>query len=521
MKAPAAGAAPGAIREFLNGPASNPPIEHGGEAEVLLAASGKAIIMVKERSTGLEIVTAVTQRALAAAPGADVRAAVGSEFPFDPTMPARDFEDRIEHAFRRLEAGAARLPSPENRFLRLPPIADCRDSAFPAEQQKRIRREVHPLSRIALTKECLRDDSYKRMRAAVADVKGKVETKISLKVPEINDRFDDLVENGSVAWLGILHADGNGLGQVFLDFAARSGAGNARDYIGRYRRFSTALDRRAARALARALATAWRRVPDSKRERWENNLPAAPLVLGGDDLTIVAEGSVAVGLARDYLAAFEAETAVDRDIGSVLGKAATACAGVAVVKPHFPFHVAYDLADDLIKSAKKVGKAVDPMVSAMDFHMMLDGSADRLDDIRARLTVDGGNTALYGGPYVVTENRVPERHWSPLAKAAAALSPWLAAGESERDRLPASATHQLRDWLRQGQEIADERYKLLRNRDRGSRRRGERWNGISTDGKGEGLFFQSGEPSRCATRLLDAMRLTELGDVPTDEAVAP
>jgi hypothetical protein len=57
----------------------------------------------------------------------------------------------------------------------------------------------------------------------------------------------------------------------------------------------------------------------------------------------------------------------------------SACVGVAVIKPHFPFHSTYHLAEELLKSAKVVKRRVRQLradalhpCSALDFHVLYD-----------------------------------------------------------------------------------------------------------------------------------------------------
>ena len=128
----------------------------------------------------------------------------------------------------------------------------------------------------------------------------------------------------------------------------------------------------------------------AKRRKNESfTLPILPIVLGGDDLTVVCDGRDALQFTHDFLTQFENETArtnhelVEAIIPQIAGEAFTpkrlsASAGVAIIKPHFPFSAAYDLAEELIVSAKRVKKLVkdpDPTkllwpCSTLDFHAL-------------------------------------------------------------------------------------------------------------------------------------------------------
>ena len=62
----------------------------------------------------------------------------------------------------------------------------------------------------------------------------------------------------------------------------------------------------------------------------------------------------------------------------------TAAAGVAVVRRNFPFHIAYDLAEDLVRRGKRIGKTMSPVCSTLDFHVLLDSTVtDPADTLSA------------------------------------------------------------------------------------------------------------------------------------------
>src|SRR5262249_18890998 len=140
-------------------------------------------------------------------------------------------------------------------------------------------------------------------------------------------------------------------------------------------------------------------------------LPILPILLGGDDMTVVCDGQAALRFTHDFLTGFERQTAdlqtkneeLQRELSGVipqiaenaLGKSRlSACAGVAIVKPHFPFSAAYDLSEQLIRSAKQVKKELlntnqkdtpEPPpypCSALDFHALYDASGSNLSHIR-------------------------------------------------------------------------------------------------------------------------------------------
>ncbi len=195
-------------------------------------------------------------------------------------------------------------------------------------------------------------------------------------------------------------------------------------------------------------------------------LPIVPLVLGGDDLTVVVDGRQALNFTRTFLDEFERRTAETECVSSILNQATkqrklTSCAGIAIVKPHFPFHAAYELAEGLLKEAKAFAKDPSrkrPPFSALDFHVLYDASGPDLERIRAELEIEDGKTLLVARPYATTPGvETPRRHWDDLHQRVTAVR---ARNDDHRRRLPNSMLHELcaRDcssdarWLRAGSD---------------------------------------------------------------------
>jgi hypothetical protein len=66
------------------------------------------------------------------------------------------------------------------------------------------------------------------------------------------------------------------------------------------------------------------------------------------------------------------------------GTHVTACAGIAIVKAHYPFARAYSLSEALCKNAKRWARQQDSGVSALDWHIATSGLLSSLSEIRER-----------------------------------------------------------------------------------------------------------------------------------------
>lgn len=170
-------------------------------------------------------------------------------------------------------------------------------------------------------------------------------------------------------YLAIVHADGNGLGQLFIRLG-RTLAGQPG--IERfYKDLSEAIDmagKGAAQAAVQAVRDRFLRKRDGKddpdaRKIW----PLLPVVLAGDDLTVVIRSDLALDFTEAFLLAFVENTRQKfKDIKSSHPKlpldgtfpdCLTAGAGVAFVKRRFPFSSAYALCESLAGFAKRGAKS--------------------------------------------------------------------------------------------------------------------------------------------------------------------
>lgn len=185
---------------------------------------------------------------------------------------------------------------------------------------------------------------------------------------------DDLSgEDGG--YLAVIHMDGNDIGRMLR----RSGS-REQDFVSqltRRRELSAGLAA-LSEAPARAVIEHFCGQIDgdimaAADGRWKlrlarGYLPFRPLVMGGDDLTLVCEGRIAFPLVIQLLTEFEERS---KKLAGTLGAAdgvVHACAGVAIVKKHYPFAKAYELAEDLTRLAKK--KARREAGSYIDFEVV-------------------------------------------------------------------------------------------------------------------------------------------------------
>ena len=197
--------------------------------------------------------------------------------------------------------------------------------------------------------------------------------------------------------VGVVHVDGNGVGAIMRNLgksydtvqsqldSLRSAAYKCKDNPCErdkdpFQWFIMEVNYRLDGVVKAAVAAAWRDVEDYARGRQAP--PVVPVLVGGDDLTVYVEGKFAIPFAESYVRYYEQLTGEDellKQLAVVAGaKEAgplTASAGVAIVGRNFPFHIAYDLAEDLVSRGKKLGKKKDAApCSTIDFHVLRDAT---------------------------------------------------------------------------------------------------------------------------------------------------
>ena len=231
--------------------------------------------------------------------------------------------------------------------------------------------------------------------------------------------------------VGVIHIDGNGVGAIMRDLGRAFDTVDARlDSLkdAAYKRrdnpcsikddcfqwFVMEVNYRLDGVVNQAVAKAWQTVDNIADANRLKTLPVVPVLVGGDDVTVYTDGRYAIPFAEAYIRHYEELTEKD-DLLSVLaivagGKKAdaperdhfkiddyiiqnpgplTASAGVVIVGRNFPFHIAYDLAEELVSRGKKPGKKPGTVpCSTINFHVLRDATVldpeDTLNEYKGR-----------------------------------------------------------------------------------------------------------------------------------------
>jgi hypothetical protein len=405
-------------------------------ASTVLAISGKALLLVDDPAVGRAVINEVGRRALEDVPGLEVTGAVGPGF--DPDLRWHDGSagvpgsgpfthvEALSQTYGRLEAVRASRPSAQLRDPLMPWSEVCRDSGYPAAGVER-----HPDGGYAAASVLAKSDARQAARSRMREL-------LSGLPDVVPENLDDLRHDG---WLAVIHADGNGVGRVFTTFAEHALQAGGTD-----RAAGLSLDRHAellrsfTQELEHATKTAlWLAVHDTTAGQHAAD-SILPVVVGGDDVTVVCRARFALPLVRAFALAFEEHTALQPTIAAITGGGLTAAAGIAFVKPHHPFSVAYGLAEELTVSAKRWKRAAGRDVSALDLHVAFESTLTDLAGLRAPLAA--GGLIRYGGPYVITGQDSPPAGPRDIARLDGAIRTMMA--------LSSSMAHYLREGLAVG-----------------------------------------------------------------------
>lgn len=367
--------------------------KHQGEtaAEVIYAGGGNIVVLFRSVEQSRKFADSLTRRVLFDAPGLSLVIAHRDGFEWndpveegDPTL-SEAVQDLI--VTRLAARKAARLPS--SPLLGLGVTAACESTGM-----------VAALTNDSKHRQCGSGDvSLKLPGEKTMLISHEVRAKRWARDPA-NHRLNDLLMNkmqqkyfrfphdidelgrylGEESYVAVVHADGNGMGGRIQQIAKdHSKAEDNRRYIKAMRGFSRDVHEATSEAL-------YELIKSLTIKHGGSALPFRPLVYGGDDVTFVCQGRLGLSLAALYLDAYERHTSSLTTKNKYM-RDLHACAGVAMVKMHYPFARAYTLSEDLAKSAKTHVRELykgRKDASALDWHFATSGLSGDLETIRRR-----------------------------------------------------------------------------------------------------------------------------------------
>lgn len=396
-------------------------IEKNGDlaAEVLYAGGGNVVVLFREKDVADNFRECLSQELIERAPELDL---VECGEPFDweeewdpdsESISLAALSGKLDAVLRALgrKKEARRAPSsPVGRSVTQPgqirgqPAVGMQEPPGPGE-------DPYPISSEAKAKEEHLHRANQRLKALLPPPDG-------FAYPYELGNLGQA--EGKQSFIAVVHADGDRMGR-FLQKVARENlreeaSGPNRAFIYRMRAFSEVVRGAALDALKDMIGGLHTFIEEHRDGNGEVELPGVkaplrldrrdghlllplrPIVFGGDDVTFVCDGRLGLALAARYVRCFETRfdrRAEESDVLPRLSKT-TASAGVSIVKTHYPFSRAYDLAEELTRSAKDQRQEDSgPVGSYMDWHVALDDLPGSLEAVRKQYQLSGQTGPRY------------------------------------------------------------------------------------------------------------------------------
>lgn len=358
------------------------------KGKMIVHAAGNIKCIFDDEDACRRAVREFPKRAMEMAPGITISQAVvkikdDSEY----AKKAEELEQRLHaqrnHPVKSLTTG-------------LMAIERSRKTGLPATKVEETKKKVEYLDEGTVAKRDVVKKEEGNLSGQTKDLKDLYDKLTGERIPSKRRPYDISKMTDRNDWIAVIHADGNGLGEIVAELSG--------DYQ-RFKAFSENLNE-ATIAAAQAAFAATKEEDEKTNGTWEK-MPIRPIVIGGDDLTVICRGDLAVKFVKEYLEAFERETQ------ALTARKLTACAGIAFIKSSYPFYYGYDLAEALCGEAKKDAKSDKvkgenggQAPSCLMFHKVQSSFVEDYAEIKRKelTTVDGGSLCF--GPYYLNKESV-------------------------------------------------------------------------------------------------------------------
>ena len=207
-----------------------------------------------------------------------------------------------------------------------------------------------------------------------------------------------VTRKGEESLLAIIHADGNNMGikiqQLLKD---KNGYDECVDLMRKFTDDTSKAFVSTSKVLDEEVKGIIAENPDIN----EKKVAYRPIVNDGDDFTFICNARWALRLTRAYLKAVQAYQGYD-------GFRYSSCAGICIFHSHYPWSVAYSMAEQACDSAKEPVHLSKAEEGYIDFHYIHSGVGGDLEEIREKLGMKSISNRPYGicgdkGSYSIEE----------------------------------------------------------------------------------------------------------------------
>lgn len=393
-------------------------------------------------------------------------------------------------ATRPVKAGAPMLP------VLLPARLDGR----PAVELEGEDREP-----VSLASQCKRNDKMlKKSRERLHDI---------VKLPEeVSLIWEDDIEKlmgGEKNKIALILMDGNDLGKLFRERLLNNDKRNLESGIANMLRLSDTIRDATHKAFAAACAGIVELLLKGKAASVRNGqaeliMPLRPLVLGGDDISVIIRADMALPFVSLFAREFEKKGG---DAHLSLG------IGMVVMPRSYPFAKARRLAESLLESAKHATLEMSPRPSSLNYLVLTEEMEGDLDSVLARIFTAEDGSILTGKPFILGATG-KDGATSPADPAHYPVPAFLRDGMTALEYLPRSGLREAWTACRKGREAAKKHWSDMKaNIARGL---GGRNGKLMSEDRfqyifpGNFIFPYEGEDKRGRTRLGDYLELARL-----------
>lgn len=370
----------------------------------ILNAAGNIKYIFNNREDCENIVREFPKRVVEYAPGITVSQAV-----VEIEDVTNDFEKKVNELENLLRI--QRNKPMQSITIGFMGVLRSRKTNLPVVDTELIEKEMQYYDSATLAKRYDMSGGGKGKRRTALGLAQEAFGNTDLQIDDVAIDIEDMVDKNN--WIAIIHADGNGLGQVVQKIGKNRNA---------FRNFSKKLDEATKQSAKEAFSYI------KEHYSWKNDktqkeiIPIRPIVLGGDDFTVVCRADLAIEYATKFIERFEGNTEFDELKGVFLDDVhnLSACAGISFIKSSYPFYYGYSLAEALCSRAKKDAKMglreegdnSELPKSCIMFHKVQDSFVEDYNDIANRELNPQPNITFEFGPYYVdAEEAHGEKRW--------------------------------------------------------------------------------------------------------------
>ena len=332
-------------------------------------SSGKVILTVATEDDARKLIGEVTRKAFSAAPGLDVSGVFVDLNDSGDVEHPRVSDSDLRKVHKTAVEYALNRPPAQARFSQMPFLQRGRDSALPASSRLGVCDEARDdkATALSLSSRVCRyraNDARKQfIELAVEqkdleelgrrhDLLGRedlltrdptmLEEKLARSISSETVDGRDRTEDERLSKVAVIHIDGNGVGEIMRNLqksletipdgvfrsevlAEQSSSGVAGESASAgptddphkspdaLRRFLLEINRRLEKAMRISFLTAWARVASLAQKDVKDiaAIPVVPVILGGDDATVITDATYALPFTEKFLTAFEEETGKD------------------------------------------------------------------------------------------------------------------------------------------------------------------------------------------------------------------